>query len=132
MKSLLSKAYMCMASASWRLLLTQAVRLAFSFALAKAGNNNPARIAMMAMTTRSSIKVKAPSNLVLPGHQLLFLEPVIETVVQSFFGNKRSKFPLWRISKDAVRRDSGGVGISRCDVRAACSGATPSIAGDLW
>jgi hypothetical protein len=35
------------------------VRLAFSFAEASAGNNSAARIAMMAMTTSSSIKVKA-------------------------------------------------------------------------
>src|ERR1051326_8674910 len=35
-----------------------APRLDFSLALLSAGNNNPARTAMMAMTTRSSIKVK--------------------------------------------------------------------------
>src|SRR5439155_20650222 len=34
-------------------------RLPRSFALDIAGNNNPARIAMMAMTTNSSIKVNA-------------------------------------------------------------------------
>jgi hypothetical protein len=32
-------------------------RIAFSFAADKAGNNNAARMAMMAITTRSSIKV---------------------------------------------------------------------------
>src|SRR5206468_4897821 len=84
----------------------QAVRLAFSFALAKAGNNNPARIAMMAMTTRSSIRVKASSNLALPDDRLCWLEPVIATVLLSFFGSTRSKSPLQRKSKDAVGRDS--------------------------
>src|ERR1043166_398702 len=38
----------------------QAARRPLSLALASAGNNNAARIAMMAITTRSSIKVKAP------------------------------------------------------------------------
>jgi hypothetical protein len=37
----------------------QAVRLAFSLARLKAGNNIAARIAMIAMTTSSSINVKA-------------------------------------------------------------------------
>ncbi len=41
------------------MLFVQAIRLAFSFARDKAGNNIAARIAMMAMTTSSSIKVKA-------------------------------------------------------------------------
>jgi len=40
-------------------LFTQAMRLAFSLAEARAGNSNAARIAMMAMTTSSSIRVKA-------------------------------------------------------------------------
>src|ERR1043166_9255069 len=59
MKSVLSMAYMCMARASCLLLFRQAVRLAFSFALARAGRSRPARIAMMAITTRSSIRVNA-------------------------------------------------------------------------
>ncbi len=42
-------------------LLTQLMRTAFALALASAGNNRPAKIAMMAMTTKSSIRVKAPS-----------------------------------------------------------------------
>src|SRR5437867_217297 len=104
MESLLSNAYICMASASWRLLLTQAVRLAFSFALAKAGNNNPARIAMMAMTTRSSIKVNARSNLDPPGHRLRCLEPAISNVPPSFVGNHQSKSPFQGKSKDPFGR----------------------------
>ena len=40
-------------------LLTHEIRLLASFALASPGNNIPARIAIMAMTTSSSIKVKA-------------------------------------------------------------------------
>lgn len=37
----------------------QLIRFAFSFALAKAGKSNPARIAMIAITTSNSINVKA-------------------------------------------------------------------------
>src|SRR5207302_11024523 len=40
-------------------LLVHHARLPCSFALDSAGNNNPARIAMMAMTTNSSIRVNA-------------------------------------------------------------------------
>jgi len=45
-----------------RILLMQPVCLAFCFALARAGNSIAARIAMMAITTKSSIKVNAPRN----------------------------------------------------------------------
>src|SRR5256885_13355476 len=38
---------------------TQLIWLAFALAFANAGNNRPASIAMMAMTTSSSIRVKA-------------------------------------------------------------------------
>jgi hypothetical protein len=41
------------------ILFRQAVRLAFSLALARAGNNIAASMAIIAMTTKSSIKVKA-------------------------------------------------------------------------
>src|ERR1035441_2395160 len=40
-------------------LFMQAIRLAFSFALARAGSSSAAKIAMMAITTNSSIRVKA-------------------------------------------------------------------------
>jgi len=39
-------------------LLTQAAPVALSFALERAGRSMPARMAMMAITTRSSISVK--------------------------------------------------------------------------
>jgi hypothetical protein len=39
-------------------LFEQAIRFALSLACDKAGSNNAARIAMMAITTNSSIKVK--------------------------------------------------------------------------
>jgi hypothetical protein len=39
-------------------LLMHLIELAFAFAFAKAGKSIPARMAMMAMTTRSSIRVK--------------------------------------------------------------------------
>jgi hypothetical protein len=45
-------------SPSCRRLLVQLIRCALFLALASAGNNIPARIAIMAITTRSSIKVK--------------------------------------------------------------------------
>ena len=41
------------------MLLLQAARLARSFALARAGKSIAARMAMIAMTTKSSISVKA-------------------------------------------------------------------------
>src|SRR6266487_2899734 len=44
-----------------RRLLAQTVRLLFSLARERAGSNIAARIAMMAMTTNNSIKVKASS-----------------------------------------------------------------------
>src|SRR5262245_41482246 len=44
---------------NWWILLTQPVRLARSLALDKAGSSIAARIAIMAMTTSSSMRVKA-------------------------------------------------------------------------
>src|SRR5437773_2435813 len=41
-------------------LLRQLIRLAESFAFASAGSNKPARMAIIAMTTRSSMSVKPP------------------------------------------------------------------------
>src|SRR5262249_1073691 len=43
----------------WRRFDTQLIMCAFRLAFDRAGNNMAARIAMMAMTTSSSIKVKA-------------------------------------------------------------------------
>src|ERR1041384_6278925 len=54
---------MTVAMPSWRMLLRQAVCLAFDLARASAGNSIPARIAMMAMTTSNSMSVK-PKSLV--------------------------------------------------------------------
>ena len=42
-----------------RMLFKSVMSKAWSFARLKAGNNSPARMAMIAMTTNSSIKVKA-------------------------------------------------------------------------
>src|SRR4051812_16754559 len=47
-----------MAMPIWRRLLRQAMRLALDFARERAGRSMPARIAMMAMTTRRSMSVK--------------------------------------------------------------------------
>ena len=43
--------------ACWCRLLLHLIVIAFDFARARAGSSSPARIAMMAMTTRSSIRV---------------------------------------------------------------------------
>src|SRR5258707_15368566 len=58
-RSLLSFAYIWLTSPICFRLLTQMMRVALALTLASAGNNNDARIAMIAMTTSSSIKVKA-------------------------------------------------------------------------
>jgi hypothetical protein len=55
----LSSAYMIQAKPSCLALFTQTILCAFVLAFAKAGNNNPARMAMMAITTNNSISVKA-------------------------------------------------------------------------
>ena len=47
------------------LLLMSCVILAFIFALARAGNSMAAKIAMIAMTTSNSIKVKADARFVM-------------------------------------------------------------------
>src|SRR5882724_4955376 len=57
-ESLLSPAYIRKPRAICLLLLTQAMALAFSLARASAGSSSDARMAIMAMTTSSSIKVK--------------------------------------------------------------------------
>src|SRR5438067_2451922 len=56
---LLSFRYMTVEMPSWRRLLRQAACWALALARARAGNSIAARIAMIAITTRSSIKVKA-------------------------------------------------------------------------
>src|SRR2546422_7528292 len=58
-RSRLSLPYICSARPSCRRLLWQEARFAFSFAEVSAGNSSAARIAMMAITTSSSISVKA-------------------------------------------------------------------------
>src|SRR6478609_2552091 len=56
----LSLAYMKKAKAICLLLFKQATALAFCFALDKAGKSIAARIAMMAITTNSSMRVNPP------------------------------------------------------------------------
>src|ERR1700722_14798902 len=55
---LLSSTYMFWANPHCLRLFRQVVRLAFSFALARAGRSSEARIAMMAITTSNSMSVK--------------------------------------------------------------------------
>ena len=54
-----SKAYICQQTCNCRVLLTQEAAFPLALARLKAGNNIEARIAMMAITTRSSMRVKA-------------------------------------------------------------------------
>ncbi|SPE63296.1 hypothetical protein SBV1_960022 [Verrucomicrobia bacterium] len=63
--SWLSFAYMRVARLNWCSLLLHWLIFAFSFDLANAGNNIAAKIAIIAITTSNSIKVKADS---LPGN----------------------------------------------------------------
>src|SRR5437899_3228441 len=58
-RSVLSPPYRCAASENWRMPLLQVVRRARSLDPARAGSNSAARMAIMAMTTSNSIKVKA-------------------------------------------------------------------------
>src|SRR6267142_6619343 len=60
MPSLLSGEYIWRDNPHCRKFEAQFARLAFSLALASAGSSMAAKIAMMAMTTSSSIRVKAP------------------------------------------------------------------------
>src|ERR1035437_10399784 len=57
--SLLSPAYIAIARPTCLRLLRQFACTAFCLALANAGNNSAARMAMMAMTTSSSMRVNA-------------------------------------------------------------------------
>src|SRR2546427_2976713 len=54
-----SSTYMCHPNCNCLRLFTQAMDCALCFALLSAGNSRPARMAMMAMTTRSSMSVNA-------------------------------------------------------------------------
>ena len=66
--SWLSPAYMSVARHNWCSLFLHWVSLAFSLALASAGNSRAASMAMIAMTTSNSIRVKPRArNLHKPG-----------------------------------------------------------------
>src|SRR6266571_1716068 len=57
-----SDEYMIHAFWSWLRLFAHAVDCALDLAFASAGKSIPARMAIMAMTTKSSIRVKAPER----------------------------------------------------------------------
>src|SRR6266487_4849305 len=69
MRSLLSPAYMIQERPSCFRLFRHMIPCALVFAFANAGTSKPARMAMMAMTTSSSIKVK-PGQELNPGDWL--------------------------------------------------------------
>ncbi len=60
---------------SWRTLLRHLIWFAFPFARAKAGNNKLAKIAMMAITTSSSMSVNARLDSAFISLQLSILHP---------------------------------------------------------
>lgn len=66
-------------------LFMQTVRLAFSLALAKAGNSIAARIAMIAITTSNSIKV----NALLPPEFTATADIPLFAFIRIFFDSKR-------------------------------------------
>ena len=72
---------MRVASASCLLLFVHWVRWAFARALANAGNSIAARMAMMAITTRSSINVKA--SFWFGAQPALLLEVMVNALIQS-------------------------------------------------
>jgi hypothetical protein len=65
-KSRLSPAYILIAKPHCLRLLAHWARIAVALALLKAGNNMAARMAMMAMTTSNSIKVKPSAVIAYP------------------------------------------------------------------
>src|SRR5262245_17899747 len=58
---------------------------AFVFALARAGKSMPAKMAMMAMTTRSSIKVNAARNGRRNGCEFIFLKRLLGSMFKLGF-----------------------------------------------
>src|SRR5438093_13327924 len=56
----LSSEYIKYANMSWRVLFIHEMPVALAFALPRAGRSRLAKIAIMAMTTRSSMSVNAP------------------------------------------------------------------------
>jgi hypothetical protein len=80
--------YMIPPSASSLMLLKQEVCCDCDFALAKAGSNKAANIAMMAMTTSNSINVKAPRT-------AIRARSVLETTAIPLINN-RATFPIQR------------------------------------
>src|ERR1017187_6333743 len=65
----MSDSYMAKASPIWCMLLRQAVRFAFALARVSAGRSSAAKMAMMAITTNSSMSVKAREGVI---SQLVF------------------------------------------------------------
>src|SRR5258707_127201 len=83
--SWLSSTYMCQQSCSCFRLLRHCIRCAFALARESAGRSRLARIAMIAMTTNSSIKVKAAGE---DEHTLRCMELVLR------LGFRRLIYPI--------------------------------------
>src|ERR1700722_11268149 len=88
---LLSPAYICSARLTSFKLLMHLVRMARSLALARAGRSMAARMAMMAMTTRSSIRVKAV--LLAPGALAGITFAALLVFITRFFRPERDNSP---------------------------------------
>src|ERR1051325_5519137 len=80
---------------------------AFTLALAKAGNNSPARMAMMAMTTKSSIRVKAHRDFIVEERDLLNVSSFIKYPhhFASGSGAIRRKYPFVRQTSNLLHQD---------------------------
>src|SRR6266566_9240934 len=106
MRSLLSWLYINQANDSWRMLFKHCVPCAFVFAVPKAGSSMAASIAIMAMTTRSSINVNAHEQ-----GELNVSAPA-----------SWSAPVLWRFCNGGPIKSAGGLGKPNCNLGRASAG----------
>ena len=106
-QSLLSSAYICQASVACLRLFRQTMARAFCFARARAGNNKPARIAMMAMTTSSSMRVNPPLTPPGRGTRLGRRRPLCRLLSMANSFSKNSTIPASGSGRLLARRYSG-------------------------
>ena len=93
-KSLLSLAYISKARPACFMLLVQVIRIALSLAVASAGRSNAASMAMIAMTTSNSIKVKPALERDTDRHWAALLLEAIFTAAYIRLGDYCSTLPF--------------------------------------
>src|SRR5882724_199876 len=93
-------------------------RCALAFALPSAGSNIAARIAMIAITTRSSIKVKARSQRRSFGDGYFFGIPNSAQIITSVLGYSSTNSKACRENKGDEKNNTGGPTFKRNDVQA--------------